>query len=264
MKLKLAKFRNSPLSAFLLHLLIPGLGHMFWREYMFGVFVFLVTLMAAALFVVSLFIDIPLLAKFIVYGLPTVFYIFSFFDLGRTVTVRAPKMRQSNRKTAIFFAVGILYEIFSPLAPVNFAWHNSPELFVLKNNDLSPMYRQGDVRNASRLAYMFRTNLVDKPIFHSLPERFAVVRFVDDNGKERCGLVLGLPGEEVAVVDGLVVANQQPQIQPKSVPIPLIGDWPSTPTGDYSLLIAVVHLGAIDRAYDVPLSGLIGKVEPAF
>jgi len=262
MKPNIAKFRNSQLSAFLLHLLIPGLGHMFWREYIFGVFVFLVTLMAAALFILSLFIDIPLVAKIIVYGLPAVFYAFSFLDLGRTIAVRAPKMRQSNRKTAIFFAVGLLYEILSPLAPVNFAWQNAPEIFIMKNNDLSPLYRDGDLLKASRFAYMLRTILVDKPIFHSRPERFAVVRFVDDSGRKLCGLVIGLPGEEIAVIGGLVVADQQPQIQPQSTPIPLTGDWPTTITGDYSLLIATIHLGAIDKVYDIPLSGLIGKVEP--
>ena len=66
--------RESVTFSSLLHLLLPGLGHVFWREYAFGLFVFLVMLIAAVLFFVSFLVTIPVLVKVLLLGLPLVFF----------------------------------------------------------------------------------------------------------------------------------------------------------------------------------------------
>jgi signal peptidase I len=254
------KFRNSPAWAILLHLLLPGLGHVYWREYLFGIFIFLVALVAAVLFIVSLFIHLPLGARLIMYGLPIVFYLFSFVDLVRTVRSRAAERVQSARRAGVFLAVGLGFELLVPVAPVNFAIYNFPDVFVLKTNGLSPIYREGDLLKASRLAYKVNSLVLDNPIIHSLPNRFAIVRFSVQNG-EKCGIVIGLPGENVEIVQGVVVADNTPQLASPAAGQLLHGDWPLTRTGNYSVLVAVPYLGSIDKVYDVPLTQLIGKVE---
>lgn len=260
MKVNRPKFRNSPLAAVILHLLLPGLGHLFWREYLFGIFIFLVILMAGALFVLSLFIDLPLLAELIILGLPMVFYLISFGDLWRTVKKSQIRHPQIARKSWIYFAVAVLFQCFWPLAPVNFAWENAPTIFVMDRNNLAPLFKKGDLLKASRLAYMVRTYVVDKPIFHSLPGRFEVVRFRTQAG-DVAGIVVGLPGEEIEVIDGVVTAGGIPQLAPMAANRLINGDWPLTTAGGYSLLIATPNLGRIEHLYEVPITELIGKVE---
>jgi len=63
---------------YLLHLLLPGLGHVLAKEYVFGLFVFLVTLLAVVLFFVSFLVAMPPLAEFVLLGLPVIFYVFTF------------------------------------------------------------------------------------------------------------------------------------------------------------------------------------------
>ncbi len=254
------KFRNSITAAFVLHLLIPGMGHLFWREFFFGIFVFLVTLMAGALFVLSLFIDIPLLAKLIMYGLPLLFYLISFVDLARSVRAKQFRTLHSKRKTIAFFVVGVAFQVLWPVAPVHFGVQNAPDVFIMPGSHFSPLYEKGDLLKASSLAYMVKSFVVSKPIFHSLPDRFSVVRINTPDGA-RCGIVIGLPGEEVEIVQGVVLVNNSPQLQRSSIERFLIGDWPLTPTSPYSILVAYPQLGRIGKVYDVPLTDLIGKVE---
>lgn len=254
------KFRNSPFAALLLHLLLPGLGHMYWREYLFGIFIFLVMLMAAALTVLSFFIALPIYAQLIVWGLPLTFYLISFGDLFRTVRSRQIKHPQSPRKARIYGAIAIAYQLLWPLAPVNFAWQNAPEIFVLDSNNLAPLFRNGDLMKASRLSYMLNTYFVDKPIFHSLPDRFDIVRFRFDS-TELAGVVIGLPGEDIEIIGGVVTVNGAPQLQPSAVSRLINGDWPPTTAGGYSLLIAYPEFGQVRDVYEIPITDLIGKLE---
>ncbi len=244
----------------LLHLLLPGLGHMFWREYLFGVFIFLVMLMAGALFVLSLFIALPVYAQLIVWGLPLAFYLVSFGDLFRTVRGRQIKHPQSPRKARIYGAVAVAYQLLWPLAPVNFAWQNAPDVFVLESNNLAPLFKSGDLVKASRLSYMVNTYFVDKPIFHSLPDRFDIVRFRFDS-TELSGIVIGLPGEDIEIIGGVVTANGVPQLQSSATSRLVNGDWPLATAGGYSLLIAYPELGQVRDVYEVPITDLIGKME---
>lgn len=261
MKHNRPKFRNSIAFSFLLHLLVPGFGHVYRREYLFGLFVFLVTLMAAALFILSLFIRIPLLASLFIYGLPAVFYVFSFMDLARTVRSRPRERPPTKRRAVVFVLTGILYQAASPLAVGQFTWQNFPDIFVAESNDLAPVFQRGDVLKASSLAYMLKTVFVDQPIVHSLPERFAVVRFETGENERLNGIVLGLPYEDVEIVGGVIVIDGTPKIQPPRTADLVRGDWPLTQVDSYSILVATTHLGSLDRVYQVPLGLLVGKVE---
>ncbi|HQL25220.1 MAG TPA: hypothetical protein PKY95_12440, partial [candidate division Zixibacteria bacterium] len=205
------KFRNSPAAALLLHLLAPGFGHFYWREYLFGVFIFLVLLMAGALFVLSLLIDLPFYGRLIIYGLPIIFYLISFGDLYRIARREHTARPQTSRRALVIWLLAAAYELVWPLAPLNFALLNAPSVYVMRENNLAPVFRDGDLLKASRLAYTFHTWFVNKPIVHALPDRFAVVR-VTAEGRALTGIVLGLPGEGVEVVDGVVVVDGTPQV----------------------------------------------------
>ena len=57
----------------LLHVLFPGLGHIYFREILFGIFVLLVWFIASVLFYVSYLVQLPILAKTVLLWLPMVF-----------------------------------------------------------------------------------------------------------------------------------------------------------------------------------------------
>jgi len=52
---------------------LPGLAHALYREYLFGLFIFLIMQLGVALMVVSYLVDMPTLAKWLLLGLPFVF-----------------------------------------------------------------------------------------------------------------------------------------------------------------------------------------------
>ena len=123
-------FNKSKRGAALLNLLIPGLGHIYWKEYLFGIFIFLVTLIAVILFILSFFITINKAVFWIVGLMPLIFYLFTFVDLFRTI-----KKKQAglilNKKTYLYILIfGIAYQLFSPTAPINFFIRNHPELYT--------------------------------------------------------------------------------------------------------------------------------------
>lgn len=248
----------------LLHLLLPGLGHVFWREYLFGIFVFLVTLLASVLFIVSLFVQIPVGAKLALYALPLLFYAFTFLDLARTVKAKRERAAPRTKAAMIFLLVGLGYQLFSPIAPLNFALRNFPEVFILKDNRLSPLYSKGDALKASRLSYLVDVFVVKKPILHTLPQRYEILRFADGSGRHITGIVVGLPGEEIEIVDGVIVAHGLPDVGDAPGGIILSGDWPLTWVGRYSILVATLNLGRIDEVYEVPFTDVVGKVSKLF
>jgi len=86
--------------AALLNLLLPGLGHCFWREYLFGVFIFLIMLITVLLFYVSMIISLPYGFKLVLFILPAIFYLFTFFDLKNVVNKKRKKP-SSNQKYGI-------------------------------------------------------------------------------------------------------------------------------------------------------------------
>ncbi len=262
MKTKLLKNPKSKFLIFFMHLLVPGLGHIYVKEYLFGIFIFLITLTASVLFTVSLFISIPLLGRILMYGLPLLFYFFSFIDLNRTIDTNSKKKIPSKNKLITFFVIGLIFQLFWPLSPANFGVKNCPDVFILKNNSLEPFFAKEDLLKASRLEYFLDIWFIKQPILHSLPDRFEIIRFKTEDQKEICGFVLGLPSEDVVMVDGVLVVNNSPVFLPNS--LNLYGDVPLITVEAYSVLVITVHLGNIDQVYDVPITQMIGKVEKLF
>ena len=255
---------NGQIPGWILNLLVPGLGHWYWKEYAFGLFTYLITLLATVLFVASFFITIPAPLELLMFALPIVFYAFTFVDVSRTSRLKRKTTRRSDRSLLILVICGLGYQVFAPVAPLNFIIRNRPEVFVQPNNDLSPRFSKGDLLKASRLSYLVTVFAVDRPILHTLPRRSDVVRFKTDDGRRLSGIVVGLPGEHVEITEGTVYADGIPDLTAASTHLRLEGHLPLTAVDDYDILVVTLNLGAVNSVYHVPLVHLIGKVENMF
>ena len=260
---KNVKGADSPWSALALNLIMPGLGHALWREYMFGVFVFLVCILAVIIAVISYFLPLSDIALIVLLGLPIVFYLFTFFDLHRTIIRLKARGSIPRNRLVVFLIVGLIYLTLSPTSPGNFLLRNRPELFRIQDNSLSPLLARGDLAMNTNLDYTVNVAFVDSPFFHSLPSRFDIVRYSDNSGKLRLGLVVGLPNEEIAFVSGQLYSNRTPLVEDLS-PVPIMGDWPLTYAGGMSILIAEITLGTIQDVVEIPLQQVTGKVSKVF
>lgn len=245
--------------ALFLNLLVPGLGHVLWREYLFGVFILMIALIAAVLFVVTYFIDLSNWTRLILLTLPVIFYVFTFFDLDKTVRSRRKRFLPDRTTAIILLALGAAYQAFAPTAAGNFMYYNAPAFYSVNTGELAPVLSRGDVAIVDRLDYRVEIPLFDRPIFHSFPDRFDLVRF--DNGPRRhTGMVVGRPTETVEISGGVVVVNGAPVYTQGEEGMLLQGAWPLTSTGNYSILVATFDLGVIDSVRQVPLQQVIGKV----
>lgn len=258
------RFPSSLILAWLLNLLLPGLGHFYWKEFSFGLFVYLITLLASVLYVALFFVPLPWYAELLILWLPVLFYAFTFVDLARTVKLKRSRMSRSARVMTILLVVGFVYQVLAPTAVLNFVWRNRPEIYTMQHNRLNPRFATGDLLKADRLHYTVNIAFVDRPILHQIPERFDMVRFIDEAGRRRTGFIVGLPDDEVMIADGLVVVNGMPDVRDGPLGISLRGDWPLTVAGRYSILVATVNLGSIENVYEVELTQLIGKVDKLF
>lgn len=229
---------------------------------MFGIFVFLVMLIAAALFFVSFLVTLPAAIYWLLFGLPAVFFVFTFFDLAKTIRKRRGSLTPSTARWSIFLAVGLAYQLFAPIAAVNFAFRNRPSVFKVVNNQLYPVYKNGQYVRSSHLAYSADLFFLKGRLYYHLPERFDIVSFRDTTGASRFGVVIGLPGEDIQVSQGVVIANGYPQVEPSANELLTGGDLPLTSVERSSILVATLYFGKIDKAHDVVLNGDIGKVEP--
>ena len=254
------KFRDSRSNTILLHLLLPGLGHVYWKEYSFGLFIFLVMLIAEVLFVASLFVAIPTLAKVFMFGLPVVFYIFTFVDLNRTVMKKRDKAKHARKTAIIFLAVGLAIQILAPIAPVNFFIRNAPEIFVMEDNGLMPVHSKGDLLMASPMSYRYEFFFLNRPVLHALPTRYDAVRFQDEFGEGHTALVLGLPGEDIELVESVLMVNGLPCFDAAPSGFTSLGDWPLTSADNFSILVANLRMGEVDQVREVPLIDVRGKV----
>ena len=253
-------FRASTPAAFLANILIPGLGHVIRGEVLFGIFVFLVMLIAVVLFVVSLLVPIPPLAKSLLLGLPLLFYAFTFLDLARSIRFKPVSQTVTRKLFSWIILIGILYQLLSPAAPVNFALNNLPELFIQPDNHLSPIFTKGEFLKASRISYFVNLAILDRPVVYSLPSRYDIVRFLNGDNLPLSGIILGLPGEDIQVAEGVVIVNTYPDTQNGPAGLALQGDWPLTRVDDYSILVATVNLGVVQNVYQVPFRKVVGKV----
>lgn len=253
---------KSKLSAFLLNLILPGWGHVFWRDYMFGIFIYLIMLIAIILFFVSFLITDNRLLIQILGVLPILFYLFTFVDLNKTVKTK--KTTTTKRKFIIFLLIGLGYQIFVPIAPINFVLRNAPDYFFVEKNNLSPIYAKGDLLKASKSAYIIDIFFLEKPLMYAMPQRYDIVRFNLNEKVKEVGIIVGLPGEEVEITDGVVIINGYPDYREPVNGMVLIGDCGLTLVDDYSILVATMSLGVIDTVYTVSFNDLIGKVEKVF
>ncbi len=245
--------------ALLLNVLVPGLGHILWREYLFGIFVFLVCLLAVIIAVVSYFLPLSDLAVTVLLGLPVVFYVFTFFDLARSIRRLRLRVVVTRQRVIICLVIGLAYQLLSPTSPGNFALRNSPEFFQVSDNSLAPVLSKGDLAKASRLDYTINVAFAGHPIFHEIPSRFDIVRYTDDQGVKQTGLIIGLPNEEISIVDGQLYSNRTPLVADRP-PVPISGDWPLTSAGRMSILVAEVYLGTVREVHEIPLLKVSGKV----
>ncbi len=258
------RLANSRFSGFLLNLLLPGSGHIHFREYTFGVFVLIIWLMAAVLFYLSFIIELNLWAKLALFGLPIIFYFFTFFDLFHSMKKKKVLQKRGVLFSTAVYMIALVYQIWVPAAPLNFMMTNGPVLFVLDDHRLSPLYSQGTLMKASRLAYQVDIVGFNRPILHHLPERYDVVRIQSEKGSKANAVVLGLPEEEIEIVEGTVIINRTPDFEGWIGGLTFSGDWPLTTVGAGELLVATLNLGTIDDVYIVSYAQLVGKVSAVF
>ena len=259
-------FTSTIAFGFLLHLFFPGLGHVYWREYVFGLFVFLITLIGAGLFFFSFVISIPFWVKCVLLGLPILFCLFSFFDLARSIRARQAGAARSGTVAGVFAGVALLFQIFAPISPVNFFYRNPPEIYVASDNSLAPVFRKGDVLLANRLAYVVDIALLRSfaggPMVHSLPDRCQIVRFQDSLGNHRSGLVIGLPGEMIEVRSGALLADGVPV--GNCPPLLKTGDLSLTVVSERHILLARCTWGSVEQVWKVSPFDITGKVSRLF
>ncbi|MFH1687249.1 MAG: S26 family signal peptidase [bacterium] len=248
------------LFAWLANLLMPGLGHVCYREFAFGLFIYLITLMGSILFVASFFVDLPPWGLWLLLGLPLLFYVFTFVDLTRTVRRSFSKRAVSVRRVTVVLIVGLAYQLFSPTTVTNFLWRNRPTVLRLHSAHLSPLFSPGDVLFVNPMAYKLEVVILDRPVLHRLPGRFELVQVEGRTESRFIGAVLGLPGEMVEVVNGVVAIDGHFLVEASALGVPLRGDCPLTVVDDYSILVATFRLGRIDRVEQVPLDRLAGRI----
>lgn len=248
------------LMAWLTNLLMPGLGHVCFREITFGLFVYLITLMGIVLFVASFFVDLASWSLWILLGLPLLFYGFTFVDLMRTVRKPSSKRPVSVRRIIVALLFGLLYQIFSPTTVTNLLWRNRPDVQRLEHTQLSPRFSPGDLLVINPLAYRLSFVVFDQPILHRLPDRYDLVQFESRTGTRFVGGVIGLPGEVVEMIDGVIIVDGGFAGESMMLGVPLVGDCPLTAVNEYSILVATFRLGRIDRVEQVPLDRLVGRV----
>lgn len=258
------RIEKSKFSTLIFNLLMPGLGHIFWKDYIFGIFVFLIVLIGIILFYVSFFIELSTMVIALMLSLPILFYFFTFIDLHKTFNSKSASLNRSNRTAWIFLAVGIVFQIAAPISPTNFLLRNFPEYFIVEQNNLSPLYHQGDILKADKLAYIVNIFFLEKPLLKDLPLRYEIIRFIDVHKKKQVGIVLAFPKEEFEMGQGVVVINGNPDINLPPGNLTFLGDIELTHINDYSILVATLNLGTIDKVYEIPFMDIVGKVEKVF
>lgn len=246
--------------AWILNLLAPGLGYVFLREYVFGLFVFLITLLGVITCVALMILRLPTWSEIVLLGLPTLFYLFTFVDINRTVKRVPRRPNDSLRAAVVLLLVGLAYFSFAPSGIGNLVWRNRPEFFVLHDSTLAPRYSQGDLVLVNSLEYYVDVAVVDHPIMHAMPSRLDIIRYRDDDGNAETGVVLGLPGEEVEVITGVLIVNGVIYEGLSPTGMRMTGDLPLTQVGSRSILVAEFRLGSLVRAKQVELTQIRGKV----
>ena len=250
--------KNALWFAYILNVCCPGLGHAYYREYLFGLFIYLIMIIATALFFLSFLVALPALVVWGLFGLPVVFFLFSFADLHRTIRTRRRDKPQTSNRALTFGLIGAAYLLLAPVSLGNFLLRNAPE-FYTTDSSTAPAVPPGHLAVTNRLAYTANIFFVDHPVLHALPQRLDLVRFLA-NDSPRTGVVLGLPGESIELLDGTVYIDGVPLMSSHPAIAAYTGDWPLTSANNHSMLVATLRLGGIENIYEVDLyTDLLGK-----
>jgi hypothetical protein len=193
-----------------------------------------------------------------------VFYVFTFVDLKKTITRKHSSTGRSGRTAMLFLTAGVMIQLLLPLAPVNFLMRNPPQVFVVDDHALEPLYAKGDLVVATPTDYRVDFFFLDRPLWHSTPQYGDLIRFVDSASVVRSGMVLGMFGEEVQIIDGVLVIDgtAQPDLLPES--LSLHGDMALTSVDGSSILVATLNLGAVDATYQIGAGGIVGRMHHLF
>jgi len=250
--------------ALVLHCLVPGLGHIFRRHYVFGLFIFLLMLLAVALFFIHFLLSIPTWVSIVLFSLPAVFYALSFVDLVRLVRSQGQTSSRGTFAAALFLTLAIGYQALSPTAPMNFLVRNSPRFDLISDSSLAPLFHKGDLVVWNRMAYRASLFFLDRSVPYRLPECGDVIGFIDEMSIRRTGVMVGYPHDAVEIADGLLIINGFPANDVLPAGIRLSGDMTLTRAGPTSILVATLSLGAVDRFHEVPVEGIVARVYRLF
>lgn len=258
------RFRHNFGFGLLLNLIIPGAGHIFWREYLFGIFIFLVMLIAVVLFFFSFLVELPGTMKVILYGLPTFFYVFTFLDLWRTMKRKASGSLRSPSAAWVFVVVALVVALALPLSPWNFALRNRPLIEIADGNGLTPVIGDGDLCLVDRMAYRVDLFFLDQTLGRSLPQRWETVRLRDAGRTGTLGLVLAYGGEEVAFFNDSLFVDGYPLPDDEMAGFVSGGRLPLTRVDMGNILVVTMDRGALTEARQVGNQDIVGRVYRLF
>ena len=248
----------------LLNFILPGAGHLYWREYLFGTFVFLVMATASILFFFSFLVELPFGISVVLFGLPAVFYIFSYVDLWRAIRRSGRKKGRSVRGAWAFLLADLAVCLVLPLSPTNLVLRNLPQIVRVEIRQLDNKLNGGVICLVDRAAYSINLFFLDELYPRRAPARWDLVRFHDRSRSEHIGLVLGHSGEEVAFFNDSLFVDGYPVPGPETFSIDRGGRVPLTHVDFDGILVATLNRGAIGEALQISPRDVIGKVHRLF
>jgi hypothetical protein len=259
----LKRFSPRPGFAILLGFLLPGLGHVYWREYLFGWFVFLVMVIASVLVFFSFLVQLPPLLEWLLFGLPVVFFAFTFVDLVRSIKRKRATFSRNTTAAMLFVAVAFAGNLLFPLSPTNFLLRNFPELGIEHSGLAEPLLETNDVYLVDRAAYRVNLFFLNQGYVHSRPDRWDFIAFDNLTSDESLGLVIGYGGEEVTFHGDSLFIDGFPPDDRVGRPS-LAGEIPLTLVETGSILVATLNEGALVGVKQISDRNIIGKVHPLF
>jgi hypothetical protein len=259
----LKRFSHRPGFAILLGFLLPGLGHVYWREYLFGWFVFLVMIITSVLVFFSFLVQLPPTLEWLLFGLPVLFFAFTFVDLVRSINRKRSTFKRNTTAAMLFVTVAISGHLLLPLSPTNYLIRNLPELGIERSGLAEPLLGQNDVYLVNRAAYRVNLFFLNQGYIHSRPDRWDLIAFEDLTSDENLGLVIGYGGEEVTFHDDSLFVDGFPPDDREERPS-LTGEIPLTLVEAGSILVATLNEGALVGVKQISDRNIIGKVHPLF
>jgi len=253
------RFKNNAGFGLLLNLILPGAGHIYFREYLFGVFVFLIMLVSIVFFFMTYLIDLSVTIKLILFGMPALFYLFSFVDLWKSIQKKSSIVPRRNVTAWMFLLVSLGMGLLVPLLPGNFFWRNRPELFTVRESTLTPLIKSGDIVWIDRMAYRVNLFFLERPINRDDPDRWDMVRFRRPGEDDQFGMVIGFGGEEVSIAGDSLFVDGLP-VGACSVALNHLSGELSLTLVDYgAILMATLNDGVLEQSYQIPVRQISGE-----